>query len=165
MVVGMAERGGDTRGWHAEMYDDDDVQEREIAILRAADSRSARPLAVTPIMVAARMPEPAELLFVSLTEWTTYSEMHWVFRTTAGSSEIDLRLQAGLEWSCVDDLGNNYEGTDQSRGGNSPLWRAYTWLVPALAPEAARLTVRCLSPVDQQALVTELPLLGRASGA
>jgi hypothetical protein len=141
------------------------MREREIAILRAAGSLTARPVAVTPIMVAAPMPEPAELLFVSLTEWTTYSEVHWVFRTTASSSEIDLRLQAGLEWSCVDDLGNNYEGTDQSSGGNSPLWRAYTWFVPALAPDAARLTVRCPSPVDQQALVTELSLLGRTSGA
>lgn len=92
---------------------------------------------------------PAEMVLLSLEEWTTSFTLHWFFGTLDPTDAIDLRLQPGLEWDLIDDRANRYRGGDYGGGGgNSPNWRRASYFAPALDREATRLTVRVTSPVS-----------------
>jgi hypothetical protein len=103
------------------------------------------------------------MLLVCLEDWTTFFALRWFFATTSIDSEIDRRLQAGLEWTAVDDLGTHYRGGDYGGGGgggNCSHWVTTSWFSPRLDPRARQLTFSTSSPTDATPLAVTLDVPG-----
>lgn len=116
-------------------------------VIRAACDQASRPNRVVALNQQLLDP-PAEMVLLSLEEWTTSFTLHWFFATSDPGDAIDLRLQNGLEWELIDDRANRYRGGDYGGGGgNSHNWRKASYFAPALDREATRLTVDVASPV------------------
>jgi hypothetical protein len=130
----------------------------DLEVIRAACDQAGRPTRVVALNQQLLDP-PAEMVLLSLEEWTKSFTVHWFFATPDPSGAIDLRLQDGLEWDLVDDRANHYRGGDYGGGGgNSPNWRRASYFAPALDAEATRLTVRVASPVNGQTIETVIQL-------
>ena len=49
------------------------------------------------------------MTIVAAEEWTGHVAIRWWFSTSTPSTDMDIRLQAGLRWSIVDDAGVSHE--------------------------------------------------------
>lgn len=101
------------------------------------------------------------MVLVCLEDWTTFFALRWFFATTSLDDDIDRRLQAGLEWTAVDDLGNRYRGGDHGGGGgNAGHWVTTSWFAPRLDPRARQLTLSTSSPADATPLAVTVDVPG-----
>lgn len=101
----------------------------------------------------------AEMVLLSLEEWTSSFTIRWFFAAADPNDETDLRLQSGLTWRLMDDQGNSYRGGDYGGGGgNSPHWRMTSYFAPPLNAETNRLTIEVTSPVNGELLATVISL-------
>lgn len=122
----------------------------DLDVVRAAEDPTGQPVRVHALDRRV-LRSPGEMVMLSLEEWSGSFTIHWFFSTSEPSDEIDLRLQDGLHWELVDDLGNSYRGGDYGGGGgNSPGWRMASHFAPAIDHEATRLVIRVTSPVDAE---------------
>jgi hypothetical protein len=137
---------------------------KKAAILAAAIDQSSRPIRVIGLAQPCPVSPPAEMVLLSLEEWTTFAALRWFF-TSSGviDDAIDDRLQDGLLWDAEDDFGNHYDGADfGGGGGNANHWVKTSWFAPAIPQNATRLTLRVLAPVGYNKLEVELNIKARS---
>ena len=105
------------RTWHASAVS---RRQPDLDVIRAANDPAARPVRVIGLVASCPITPPAEMVLVGLEDWTTFFVLRWFFATTSLADDIDRRLQAGLEWTAVDDLGTHYRGGDYGGGAEVP---------------------------------------------
>ena len=71
--------------------------------MAAANDERSRPLCSHGVMAPVAVDPPAEMTILSIEEWTSHVAIHSWFASPTPSTDIDLRLQAGLLWTIVDD--------------------------------------------------------------
>ncbi len=144
--------------WHASAVS---LRQPDLEVIRAANDPAARPVRVIGLVASCPITPPAEMVLVCLEDWTTFFTLRWFFGTPSLADDIDRRLQAGLKWTAVDDLGTDYRGGDYGGGGgNASHWVTTSWFAPRLDPRARRLTLSTSSPTDATPLAITLDVPG-----